>query len=305
MLKLRNLSVCSLVLTLLVVAGVARTSSAGHETPVTLAYVEWSSEVASTNLVKAVIQEKLDRPCRIVAMSADEMWRAVAQGSVDGMVSAWLPGTQSEYLQRYEGQVIDLGPNLEGTRIGLVVPKVTTGRQTAGSGLENEPYIPVTSIAELPEYADKFDGKIIGIDPEAGIMHRTEEALRAYGLHNYTLVSGSEVAMTAELADAIRKRQWVVVTGWEPHWMFARWRLAFLDDPKEVFGGREAIHTVVRSDLREDMPDVYRFLDNFQWTSEDMEQLMLWIEERKGVYPYESARRWIRYHKDQVASWLP
>ncbi|MGM0646496.1 MAG: glycine betaine ABC transporter substrate-binding protein [Thermodesulfobacteriota bacterium] len=53
------------------------------------------------------------------------------------------------------------------------------------------------------------------------------------------------------------------------------------------------------------MPKVYEFLDNFHWESAGMEQLMLWIEERKGVYPYESARRWMRYHNDQVESWLP
>lgn len=301
----RILLLSGFVFALILVSGLPRASFAQEKNPVTLAYVEWSTEVASTNLVKAVIQEKLDRPCQIVAMTADEMWEAVAEGKVDGMVSAWLPSTQSEYLDKYKNDVVDLGPNLKGTRIGLVVPKVTTSRQTGGSGLQNEPYIPITSIAELQEYARKFDGKIIGIDPEAGVMQRTEEALRAYGLHDFTLVSGSEVAMTAELANAIRKKQWVVVTGWEPHWMFARWRLEFLEDPKDIYGGQESIHTVVREGLQEDMPKVYEFLDNFHWESAGMEQLMLWIEERKGVYPYESARRWMRYHNDQVESWLP
>ncbi len=33
-------------------------------------------------------------------------------------------------------------------------------------------------------------------------------------------------------AEAIRKKQWIVVTGWSPHWMFGRWNLHYLDDPK-------------------------------------------------------------------------
>lgn len=111
--------------------------------------------------------------------------------------------------------------------------------------------------------------------------------------------------MAAELANAIRRLNWIVVTGWIPHWKFARWNLKFLEDPENVFGGREEIHTIVRKGLREDMPEVYEFLDNFYWTPEDMEQLMLWIEDQRGVYPEDSARRWIRFHREKVQEWLP
>jgi len=272
---------------------------------VKLAYVEWSSEIASANMVRAVLQEKLDYDCEIVAMAADEMWRAVADGQVDGMVAAWLPGTHGHYYEEVKDRVEDLGPNLEGTRIGLVIPNVTVGRQTAGSGLRNKPYIPVESIAELREHADKFGGKIIGIDPEAGIMKKTDQAMKAYGLDDYRLVKGSEISMVAELSNAVRRQKWIVVTGWIPHWMFARWELKFLDDPKNIYGEKEEIHTIVRKGLKEEMPEVYRFLDNFKWTPEDMGQLMIWIHEEGGIYPYEKAQRFMRTHSKLVDSWLP
>lgn len=69
--------------------------------------------------------------------------------------------------------------------------------------------------------------------------------------------------MTAELANAIRKLDWIVVTGWVPHWKFARYRLKFLDDPEKVYGGEETIHTLVREGLKEDMPEIYAFLEIF------------------------------------------
>jgi glycine betaine/proline transport system substrate-binding protein len=294
------------VLVAAIFAGVASAACGQQEKPtVRLAYVEWSSEIASTNLVKVVIEEELGYTCEITAMRADEMWKAVAKGEVDAMVGAWLPSTHGHYLEQFGEQVLDLGPNLEGTRTGLVVPQVAPGRQTARSGLQNEPYITIDSIPEIKEHVDKFRGRIIGIDPEAGIMRQTREAMKVYGLENMELISGSEISMTAELANAIRKLDWVIVTGWMPHWKFARYRLKFLDDPEKVYGGEEAIHTLVREGLKEDMPEIYAFLDNFYWTPEGMEQLMLWIEEQKGVYPEDSARRWMSYHREKVQEWLP
>jgi len=287
----------------LLVALVSGQAVAAEKT-VRLSYVEWSETVAATNMVKTVIQEKLGYNCEIIPMTADKMWEAVATGKVDGMVAAWLPTTHGHFYQQYKDQIVDLGPNMVGTQIGLVVPDITVGRQTAESGQRNAPYIKATSINDLKKYADKFGRRIIGIDPESGIMKKTKEALRAYGLHNYELIKGSEVSMTAELSNAIRKQRWIVVTGWIPHWKFARWKLKFLDDPKNIYGGKEEIRTIVRQGLKEDMPDVYQFLDNYNWTPEDLEQLMIWIQEDQGMYPGEKALRYMRYHEDQIQSWL-
>jgi glycine betaine/proline transport system substrate-binding protein len=156
----------------------------------------------------------------------------------------------------------------------------------------------------LKKYSDKFNRRIIGIDPEAGIMKKTREAMREYGLYNYELIKGSEVSMAAELSNAIRKQRWIVVTGWIPHWMFARWKLKFLEDPKNIFGGQEEIHTIVRKGLKEEMPDVYRFLDNFNWSPEELEQLMIWIKEDDGLYPGEKALRYMKYHPKQIQVWI-
>jgi glycine betaine/proline transport system substrate-binding protein len=271
---------------------------------VRLAYVEWSETIAGTHLVQAVLQEKMGVQCEIIPMTADKMWEAVATGQADAMVAAWLPSTHGHYYQQFEDRLVDLGPNLEGTQIGLVVPEITVGRQTAATGQRNAPYITVESILELKEHARKFQGKIIGIDPEAGIMKKTREAMQAYGLNNYRLIQGSEISMTAELSNAIRKQKWIVVTGWVPHWMFARWKLKFLDDPKNVFGGKEKIHTMARKGLKEDMPAVYRFLDAYNISPEQLGQLTIWVQEDDGMFAYDKALRYMRYHQEQVQSWL-
>lgn len=81
--------------------------------------------------------------------------------------------------------------------------------------------------------------------------------------------------MTAALGNAIQNNENIVVTSWTPHWMFARWDLKYLDDPKEVYGGAEQIHTITRKGLKEDLPEAYAILSNFNWTPEDMGEVML------------------------------
>ena len=272
---------------------------------VRLAYVEWSSEIASSNLVKAVIEEELGYSCQLVAMTASEMWEAVSTGDVDAMVSAWLPETHGFYYDMVEDRVVNLGPNLEGTKTGLVIPNISSGRLTTGTGIRNRPYMDIDSITELPAFAGKLDRNIIGIDPEAGIMRQTRSALDEYALESFRLIEGNESDMIDALSYAIRHQEWIVVTGWKPHWMFARWDLKFLEDPKNVYGSGGDIHTIVRKGLEQDMPKIYQFLDNFHWTAEEMGQLMLWIQERDGRYPYESALRWIRTHPERVENWIP
>ena len=133
-------------------------------------------------------------------------------------------------MERVRDRIIDLGANLKGAAIGLVVPK----------------YVTINSIEELGQHVDRFDCKIIGIDPGAGLMSKTEKAIKDYQLDNFQLIEGTGAMMTATLADKIKNNRWVVVTGWTPHWMFAKWDLKYLSDPRDTYGGAEQVHTVVR-----------------------------------------------------------
>ncbi len=253
---------------------------------VELVYVEWSSELASTNVVRAVLQEVMGYRCEIAPVSAAAMWQAVAAGNRDGFVAAWLPTMHGHYLEANEDNVLDLGPNLEGTRTGLVVPE----------------YVDAKSIDDLNVYADDFDHEIIGIDPGAGIMSTTQEAMEEYNLDGYNLVEGSDATMIAVLQDAVRNEKPIVVTGWTPHWKFTRWPLRYLEDPKEIYGGEEQIHTVIRMDLPIEMPEVHTFLDQFYWEPEHMEELMNWNDDHPEEYA--NAVKWLTMNTDLVRQWL-
>ncbi|XKE94460.1 glycine/betaine ABC transporter [Metaplanococcus flavidus] len=90
-------------------------------TEIELAYVEWDTEVASTNVVGQVLEAQ-GFDVTLTPLDNAVMWSAVAEGQADGMVAAWLPGTHATQLEEYGDQMVNLGENLEGAKIGFVVP---------------------------------------------------------------------------------------------------------------------------------------------------------------------------------------
>ncbi|MDW7661903.1 MAG: glycine betaine ABC transporter substrate-binding protein [Bacillota bacterium] len=88
---------------------------------INLAYVAWDSEIASTNVIGTVLSD-MGYDVSLTQVENGPMWEAVASGQTDAIVAAWLPGTHGDHYDKYEGEFDDLGPNLEGAKIGLVVP---------------------------------------------------------------------------------------------------------------------------------------------------------------------------------------
>lgn len=149
---------------------------------------------------------------------------------------------------------------------------------------------------------DQVKHEIIGIDPGAGIMQSTEKALQEYGLKDWKLVEGSGAAMAAALDKAYKEKKPIIITGWTPHWMFAKYELKYLKDPKGIYGGDEQIHTIARKGLKTDHPAAYGLLDNFEWTPEDMAKIMVAIQE--GKKPEEAAAAWLKDNSSKADGWV-
>ncbi|MDT8901665.1 glycine betaine ABC transporter substrate-binding protein [Anaeroselena agilis] len=258
----------------------------GAKKEVKLGYVNWAEGVAMTNLAKVVLEDKMGYSVKITMADVAPIFTSVANGDYDAFMDAWLPVTHESYMKEYGAKLTDLGTNFEGARIGLVVPE----------------YVSINSIEEMNGAKAKFDGKIIGIDSGAGIMKATDKAIKDYGL-GFKLIPGSGPAMTAALKDAVEKKEWVAVTGWKPHWKFARWKLKFLEDPKGIYGKVENIHTVARKDIEKDLPEVAQFLRNFKLNDQQLGSLMGLIANSDD--PLKSARKWVKDNEKLVDSWIP
>lgn len=266
----------------LIGASVAFGRVSDNKGTVNLAYVEWDTEVASTHVVAEVLKE-MGYEVMTTPLDNAIMWESVAKGEVDGMVAAWLPSTHQAQYEQYKDQVENLGPNLEGAKLGIAVPS----------------YMAVDSIADLSDEAGKT---ITGIEPGAGVVAAAENTVATYdNLSDWNVATSSSGAMTVALGQAIKNKEDIVITGWSPHWMFAKYDLKYLDDPEGTMGEAESINTMVRQGLADDLPEVYEVLDKFNWTQEDMEEVMLAIND--GTSAEDAAKDWVTNHPEEVAAW--
>ena len=253
---------------------------------VKLAYVNWAEGIAMTNLAAAVLEDKLGYTVNLTMADAAPVFTSVASGNTDAFLDVWLPTTHEEYLKQYGDDMVDMGIVYENALLGLVVPA----------------YVDIESIEDLNANKDLFGGEIIGIDAGAGLMAAAERAIEEYEL-DYKLVTSSGPAMTAALGKAIDNGEPIVVTGWAPHWKFAKWDLKVLEDPKLSLGEIENIHKYARKGLEEDMPEVAAFLKNFRMTEAELGDLMGAIEEDSGE-PLDVARDWMNAHEDLINGWI-
>jgi len=153
-------------------------------------------------------------------------------------------------------------------------------------------------------YSNAVKFTITGIEPVAGITVTTEEALESYdNLHGWTLEQSSTTAMASELDRAMKNEEPIIITGWNPHWTFAKYPdMKYLKDPKGVYGEEEVIKTLARKGLKDDKPNAFKLIDQFNWEVEDMEKIMLESHET-GDDISESAKRWVEDNPKKIAEW--
>ena len=258
-------------------------SDSGGQT-VTLATVNWESEIASTNVLAQVLKEA-GFNVQITTVDPAIMFSSVAEGQSDAMVVGWVPTTHQAYAEKYGDSMVDLGANLEGAISALTVPTY------------------MEDINSITDLTDENDSTITAIEPGAGVTNSAQNAVKEYdNLSDWEVSVSSTGAMIAELEQAINNEEDIVVVGWKPHWMFMDYDLKMLDDPENVFGGYEEIHSYAREGLKEDNPEAYKIIDNFYWEVEDMSSVM--EELATDVEPEEAADNWIEANRETVDGWL-
>lgn len=274
------------IITLFAFSSFAQSSGSAKEA--NLVYVNWAEGVAYTHLAKVVLEEKMGYTVEITAADVGPAYTSIAQGDMDAFMETWLPVLHKDYVEKYKDKIIDLGSVYDGTLSGLVVPD----------------YVTINKISELNDHKKEFKGRITGIDSGAGIMKTCEDVIEMYDL-DFKLLASSGPAMTAALKDAIKKKKWIVVTGWSPHWMFSRWDLKYLeqDQDKTVWKSGK-IHIMGRKGLKADKPELASFLSNMKFTDAQLADLMLKVEESSDDVE-AVARQWMQDNTELIQSWIP
>lgn len=264
----------------------------GKGEKITIGHGTWEEGIATTYLWKEAL-ERRGYQVDLKLFDNGPMWTALTRGDIDFQTDAWLPITHEQYWRKYGGSVEKLGDWYLGT---------TSLELTVPSYLKD-----INTLEDLKGEADRFDGRITGIEPSTGEMKLLKDTVApAYGLdEEYTIVSSSTPAMLAQLKRAYAEKEPIVVTLWSPHWAYADYDLKKLKDPKGAWGKGDKIVNIGRKGFASDHPVVARWLKNFTMSEKQLTSLEAEINKAGPENEANAVRTWLDKNPGFVDEMVP
>ena len=214
------------------------------------------------------------------------MYAAVAKGDIDVMASSWPEVTQKQYWDKYQDDLEDLATWYDNAKLTMAVPK----------------YSDISSIDELPDNADMFGGRIVGIEAGAGLTQVMKDSvIPEYGLdEDFEFVTSSTTAMLAELKKATDAKEDIVVTLWRPYWANTAFPVKDLEDPKGAFGESEGLHVLARPGFSDDFPEVADMIGKAKLSDEQYGSLEDLVANKHEDDPAAGVTEWLKDNQDWV-----
>ncbi|MCY0965096.1 glycine betaine ABC transporter substrate-binding protein [Parathalassolituus penaei] len=289
------------LLSLLFVTLTAPLMAEANDTPqqcqnVRIGVVDWT-DLHIVNGVAKTLLEALGYNVQLQAEDgADQVFEKMQRKDIDVFLGYWSP-TMTPMIERYyaDRSIRTVTENLNEARWTLAVPSYVYDQ-----GLRD--------FADIARFRDKLEGRIYGLEKGSSGNEAILQmiAKNAFGLKDFTLVETTERLMMAQVKGRVRKGEWIVFMGWQPHPMNQHYDLRYLSGGDDYFGpdyGAAKVHTSVRQGLAETCPNLGKFFTNLTFRAAMEEEMMDQVT--NGFVPLERAvRGWIHANPQQLNAWL-
>lgn len=251
----------------------------------------WPEGEAASYLWKHVL-EKEGYAVDFEYADAGPAFAGLSTGDYDVAFDGWLPTTHEAYLQKYGSKLVDLGAWNDEAKLTIAVNKDA----------------PIDSIDQLAAHASDFGGRLVGIEPGAGLTKAVQEkVIPEYGLGSLDFVTSSTPAMLAELTSAMKQGDDIAVTLWRPHWAYDEFDLKDLKDPKGTLGDAESLHSIGSTGFAKKFPEVAGWVKKFSLDSDllySLENAMFNSGAESSAYD-GIVSTWMDQHEEYVESLTP
>jgi glycine betaine/proline transport system substrate-binding protein len=303
-------------------SGEAPATTGGGEAPaegegITLAVNPWTGSAVNSHVAKVVLESELGTPVELVEIDENATWPGMAAGDIDAVLEVWPSGhaqDRATYIDE-QASVVDLGPLGATGKIGWYVPSFV---------VEEHPELASWEGFQDPELAQLFATAETGDRGQfllgaASYVSYDEQIIANLELPLQVVVAGSEAAEITAIEQAFADNSPLLLYFWQPHWLHSRYELTEVELPEfteECAASAEAedgnyncdyppdeLYKAANAELEEKNPAAFAFLQNFQLTTEQQNEIAALIDS-DGMAPEAAAQQWVDENADVVESWL-
>lgn len=259
------------------------------ETEITIGvFGGWDEGYVVSELAKTALEEQ-GYTVTFQELDVAPAYKGVADGDLDIVMDAWLPNTHATYVDEFGDELEDVGCWFD------------EGYLTTAVNADS----PAQSLDELADYKDEYGGRIVGIDPGAGLTKTTkEQVIPTYGLEDWDYPTSSSAAMLAELEKAMNAGENIAVSLWHPHWAYAAFDIRDLEDPEGALGEAERLYTLGRPGFNEDFPNAAQLLKNLYLSNEQLLEIEdIMVVQNNREQNAESVQAWLDENPDFLEDW--
>lgn len=278
---------------------------------VTLATPSWVGAEANTAVAAQLLQEELGVEATIKKMDESIAFDALNSGQADAILEDWggAPEKVKRYVDKNKTVVKGGGVGVEG-HIGWFVPKYFADKNPEVLDYKN--LNDFTDELRTSESGDK--GQFIGAAPS--YTSYDKELIKNHNLNYQILSTGSEAAQLKEIQRLYKAKEPFLTYWWDPQWMNADIDMVEVKLPEYKEGCNEPraktkcgyetlmLQKYFNADFAEDGGDAAEFLKNFEWSTDDQNEVAKMIAGEKKK-PAEAAAEWIENNEDTWKKWLP
>ena len=254
-----------------------------EEKTIVMGTMSWEDLVPITGITKKVLEDQ-GYTVEVVPFSEWGIaYAALTKGDIQ-LLASQTDYVAHDYWNKNKRRLEKIFPVSHGLYQAIAVPN----------------YVTIDSTDQLNENAEKFGGKIIGIEPGSGLMRDAANAVEAYGLE-LQLVEGSTAAMTAALKSAVEREEWIAVTIWTPSWMMQKFPMKFLKDPKGIFAPAQTYHWIAHKGFSAEHPRAREAIASVYVPLEDITAINDAVSDGQSME--DAVKDWIDSHADLLKRW--
>jgi len=263
--------------------GMTMLSAHAEEKTITIGTMSWEDLTPITGITKKVLEDS-GYTVKVVPFSEWGIaYAALAKGDVQ-ILASQTDYVAQDYWDKNKKKLEKISPVSHGLFQAIAVPN----------------YVTIDSMDQLNDNADKFGGKIVGIEPGSGLMRDTANAVKAYDL-KLQLVEGSTAAMTAALKSAVDRKEWIAVTIWEPSWMMQKYPVKFLKDPKGIYPPPQSYYWIGKKGFSADNPHAREVIASVYVPLADITTINGKVSDGKTMD--QAIKDWTDSHADLLKRW--